>query len=152
MEVLKLSPFAKNMPPRRKRLSRARLLEIPAAIEKLEDRTLLTGNVIVSLRASGVLTIRGDQSANNIAITQTASGLEVTSTDSGATEINGGSGPFTASSTVKTINLALKGGDNTLQVGDPSGTALDLAGNLIISATSGNNTITIANVQVSKAR
>ena len=84
MEVLKLSPFAKNMPPRRKRLSRARLLEIPAAIEKLEDRTLLAGNVVVSLAASGLLTVRGDQSANNIAITQTASGLQVASTDSGA--------------------------------------------------------------------
>ena len=150
MEVLKLSPLAKNMPPRRKRLSRARLIEIPAAIEKLEDRTLLAGNVVVSLAASGLLTVRGDQSANNIAITQTASGLQVASTDNGATEINGGGGPFTASSTVKSISIALKGGDNTLQVGDPSGSALDLAGNLVISATSGNNTITIANVQIGK--
>ena len=113
MEVLKLSPLAKIMSPRRKRLSRARLLDIPAAIEKLEDRTLLAGNVVVSLAASGLLTVRGDQSANNIAITQTASGLQVASTDSGATEINGGAGPFTASSTVKSISIALKGGDNT---------------------------------------
>jgi VCBS repeat-containing protein len=150
MEVLKLSPLAKNMPPRRKRLSRARLIEIPAAIEKFEDRTLLAGNVVVSLAASGLLTVRGDQSANNIAITQTASGLQVASTDSGATEINGSAGPFTASSTVKSISIALKGGDNTLQVGDPSGSPLDLAGNLVISATSGNNTITIANVKIGK--
>src|SRR5580698_4713564 len=150
MEVLKLSPLAKNMPPRRKRISRARFLEIPAAIEKLEDRTLLAGNVIVSLAANGLLTVRGDQSTNNIAITQTAGGLQVASTDSGATEINGGAGPFTASSTVKSISIALKGGDNTLSVGDPSGSALDLAGNLVISATSGNNTISIANVKIGR--
>jgi VCBS repeat-containing protein len=150
MEVLKLSPLVKIMSPRRKRLSRARLQDIPAAIEKLEDRTLLAGNVVVSLAASGLLTVRGDQSANNIAITQTASGLQVASTDSGATEINGGAGPFTASSTVKSISIALKGGNNTLQVGDPSGIPLDLTGSLVISATSGNNTITIANVQIGK--
>ncbi len=105
---------------------------------------------LVSLAASGLLTVRGDQSANNIAITQTASGLQVASTDNGATEINGSAGPFTASSTVNSISIALKGGDNTLQVGDPSGRRLDLTGNLVISATSGNNTITIANTKIGK--
>ena len=35
-----------------------------AAIEHLEDRTLLSGNVLVTLSGSGVLNIRGDSAGN----------------------------------------------------------------------------------------
>jgi VCBS repeat-containing protein len=139
------------MRSRRKRVSRVLLQQLQGAIEQLEDRTLLSGNVLVSLSSSGALTIRGDQSANNIAIQQTASGVQVSSTDAGATEINGGAGPFTASATVNSISVALRGGDNSLQIGDPSGQALDITGKLTITATSGNNTISIANAQVGKS-
>jgi VCBS repeat-containing protein len=137
------------MPSRRKRVSRNVLPNV-AAIEHLEDRTLLSGNVLVSLGGNGVLTIRGDQSANSIAIQQTSSGVQVSSGDSGATEINGSTNPFTASSTVKSIRIQMKAGDNTIQIGDPSGTQLSLTGSLTISATSGNNTISIANAQIGK--
>lgn len=138
------------MPSRRKRVSRSLLPKFQAAIEHLEDRTLLSGNVLVSLAGNGVLSIRGDSSANSISIQQTSSGVQVSSADSGATEINGSTSPFTASSTVKSIHIQMKAGDNTIQIGDPSGTQLALAGNLTISATSGNNTISIANAQISK--
>jgi VCBS repeat-containing protein len=139
------------MPSRRKRVSRILLQQLQGAIEQLEDRTLLSGNVLVSLSSSGALTIRGDQSANNISIQQTASGVQVSSSDGGATEINGGAGPFTASSSVNSISVALRGGDNMLQIGDPSGEALDITGKLTITATSGDNTISIANMQVGKS-
>jgi VCBS repeat-containing protein len=138
------------MRPRRKRASRARRLQLfQTAIEQLEDRTLLSGNVLVSLGSNGQLTIRGDASANNIAVQQTASGVQVSSTDGGATEINGAAAPFTTAS-VTSISIQLKAGNNTLQIGDPSGTALDISGKLTISASSGNNTISIANAQIGK--
>src|SRR5262249_20736531 len=119
-----------------------------AAIEHLEDRTLLSGNVLVSLGGNGVLSIRGDSSANSLAVVQTASGVQVSSDDSGATQINGSANPFTASSTVKSIRIQMKSGDNAIRIGDPSGTTLSLSGNLTINAASGNNTIAIANVQI----
>ena len=109
------------MPSRRKRVSR-NVLPLVAAIEHLEDRTLLSGNVLVSLGGNGVLTIRGDQSANSIAIQQTSSGVQVSSGDSGATEINSSTNPFTASSTVKSIRIQMKAGDNTIQVKTSTGT------------------------------
>ncbi len=138
------------MPSRRKRVSRNVLPNV-AAIEHLEDRTLLSGNVLVSLGGNGVLTIRGDQSADSIAIQQTSSGVQVSSGDSGATEINGSANPFTASSTVKSIRIQMKAGDNTIQIGDPTGaTQLSLTGSLTIRATTGNNTVSLANAQIGK--
>jgi VCBS repeat-containing protein len=138
------------MPLRRKRVSRTVLPPFQAATEHLEDRTLLSGNVLVTLGANGVLSIRGDGSGNSISIQQTASGVQVSSGDSGATEINGSTSPFSASSTVKSIHMQMKAGNNTIQIGDPTGTQLALTGNLTFSATSGNNTISIANAQITK--
>ena len=84
----------------------AQLQRFQAAIERLEDRTLLAGNVLVSLGANGLLTIRGDKSANNLSVEQTTSGLQVASTDGGATEINGGAGPFTAAGTPSPVSTS----------------------------------------------
>jgi VCBS repeat-containing protein len=138
------------MPSRRKRVSRNRLPQFQPAIEHLEDRTLLSGNVLVTLSGSGVLNIRGDDAGNYISIQQTDSGVQVSSLDSGATEINGSTGAYTASSTVKSIHIQMGSATNTVQIGDPSGSAIDLTGNLTISGSSGNNTISIANVTISK--
>ena len=127
----------------------------PEHAERFRRRssTLKTGRscpaTLSSRSANGLLAIRGDKSANNISIQQTASGIQVSSGDSGATEINGGASPFTAAS-VTAIRIQLKGGDNSLQIGSPTGDALSISGKLAIGAAGGNNTIAIANATIGK--
>ena len=88
-----------------KRNSRQRLVKTGWALERLEDRTLLSGNVAATVTSAGNLLVVGDAKANQIAIQTTSGALQVSSLD-GTTMINGGSGPFTAAGFTSTTSTS----------------------------------------------
>jgi hypothetical protein len=130
-----------------KRNSRQRLVKTGWALERLEDRTLLSGNVSATVTAAGNLLVIGDTKANQIAIQETAGGaLQVSSLD-GTTTINGGSGPFTAAGFTHDVDVFMNRGDDVVQVGG-SGPLTSLPHNLIIDTGAGSDTVDVENTSV----
>ncbi len=117
------------------------------AIECLEERTLLTGNVLASVVANGNLLILGDSKANQIGIQSTVGGaLQISSLD-GTTKINGSTSPFTANGVTGSVFIFLGQGNDVIQVGGPSLTT-NLPQNLLIVGGNGNDTVDIANASI----
>lgn len=95
-----------SMSPRR-RLRRKQ----PADIQSLEQRTLLTGNVLATFNA-GVLSLKGDKLDNRIDVRETETGFEVVGVD---TSVNGqASADFTGS--IENLKATMKGGNDRVLV------------------------------------
>ena len=113
-------------------------------LEQLEARTLFNGNVTASV-ASGILNLQGNNLNNSIVVAQTSTsttGFTVSSGD-GSTTINGKSTPqaFTG---VTGITTKLGCGNDTVLIENATG----IAGNVQITASNGNQNITLDNVVV----
>jgi large repetitive protein len=116
------------------------------AIERLEERTLLTGNVVAHVVA-GNLFISGDNKNNEIALQSTTGGaLQLSSLD-GTTTINGGSGPFTTSSVTGGVVITFGSGNDVLQVGGSS-TVTSLPHGLLIILGNGSDQVQIENTSI----
>ena len=90
---------------RGKRISRRNLISPRWALERLEDRTLLSGNVTATVTSAGNLQVVGDFKDNQIVIQSTPSGaLQVSSLD-GTTTINGGSSPFSTTAVTGDVDV-----------------------------------------------
>jgi hypothetical protein len=130
-----------------KRNSRQRLVKSGWALERLEDRTLLSGNVAATVTAAGNLLVIGDTKANQIAIQDTSGGaLQVSSLD-GTTTINGGSGPFTATGFTHDVDVFMNRGDDVVHVGG-SGPVTSLPHNLVIDTGAGADTVDVENTSI----
>jgi hypothetical protein len=131
----------------RRKSSRSALRAPQWAVECLEERTLLTGNVLASVLAGGNLLVLGDSKANQIGIQSTAGGaLQITSLD-GTTKINGSTNPFTASGVTGNVYIFLGQGNDVAQIGGGSLTTT-LPKNLLVVTGNGNDTVGIANASI----
>jgi len=110
-----------------------------AAMECLESRLLLSGNVLASV-AHGVLSIVGDAAANDIVVTAGASsGQVVVASGAGnATQINGQAAPVTLQGVTGNVQIKLGVGDDKVQL-----SGLALAKGLAIDMGVGNNTVIV---------
>ena len=115
-----------------------------AAVEHLEDRSVLAGNVLASV-AGGNLFLIGDASANQLEITRVgANNVQITSLD--GTTINGQAGPITLNNVRTGITAVLGGGDDVLELTGASSTSpFEVLGNAMINSGEGNDTITLTN-------
>jgi hypothetical protein len=105
-------------------------------VERLEDRTVLSGNVVaVQDPFSGLLNITGDGHDNGIAITQEPNGMALVAGELGTT-INGEATALFSSLSGISI-LFLDGNDRVDLLG------VNLPGAISITAGLGNNTITL---------
>jgi hypothetical protein len=116
------------------------------ALERLEERTLLSGNVSATVTAAGNLLVIGDTKANQIAIQETSGALQVSSLD-GTTTINGGSGPFTATGFTHDVDVFMNRGNDVVDVGG-SGPVTSLPHNLVIDTGAGNDTVNVENTSI----
>jgi hypothetical protein len=116
------------------------------ALERLEDRTLLSGNVTATVTAGNLLLV-GDAKANQILIQSTSGGaLQVSSLD-GTTTINGGSGPFTSTSVTGNVTVFMKQGADVVDVGG-TGMLTTLPKNLFVDTGSGDDTVDVENASI----
>jgi hypothetical protein len=115
-------------------------------LEVLEDRTLLSGNVVAK-NSAGVLTITGDNGDNMYRIDQTHNlGVPTLSVTGIATAINGmknGTANFPLSS-VKEIDISEGNGRNTVSLGERAG--FSIPGNLLINAGSNANKFSLEGI------
>jgi hypothetical protein len=130
----------------RSRAFRSRSRQTQSAVERLEDRTLLTGNVVAQTLAGGDLRIRGDFDDNQIVVRATATGVEVASLD-GTTTINDGLGPFAQDNPVRNVFIDMNGGDDVVHFGDDN-LHLSITRNLVIDGGWGDDTIQVLNATI----
>src|SRR5579862_5462795 len=117
------------------------------ALERLEDRTLLSGNVLANVTKAGDLTVVGQAKGNEVLIQSTSGGaLQVSSLD-GTTTINGGSGPFTATGFTRDVDAFMAFGSAVVDVGG-AGTLTNLPHNLLVQILADNSTVAVANATI----
>jgi hypothetical protein len=132
---------------RGKRTSRRNLTSPRWAFERLEDRTLLSGNVTAIVTSGGNLQVVGDAKDNQIVIQSTSTGaLQVSSLD-GTTTINGGNTPFTTSAVTGDVDVFMKQGADVVDVGG-EGTLTSLPHNLIVDTGPGDDTVAVENASI----
>src|SRR5262245_43598107 len=102
------------------------------AVERLEERRLLAGNVTASV-VNGNLVVSGDSASNDVVIAQTPSGIVVLGQP--GTTINGGAS-FTAVGVTGDVRVTLGGGNDTLQA------AVAVPRDLTIDLGSGDDAVT----------
>src|SRR5438132_4864091 len=113
-------------------------------VERLEDRTVLSGNVTAALDpVTGVLSIIGDTSDNAIAITQGVNGTAIITGET-ATTINGAAAA--GFDNVTGINVQFLDGNDRVKIN-----TVVLSGALSITAGTGNDTITLGNSTLQQA-
>jgi len=106
-------------------------------IELLEQRRLLAGSVAASLNGAGDLVLTGDNAANNVVVTASATGYSVTGTGTsikssiaGAVAIAGG---FFVPDETRDLSISLGKGDDSVTIagvlGDSDVTILTAQGN-----------------------
>jgi hypothetical protein len=113
------------------------------AVESLETRTVLAGNVTAVLQ-KGSLVVTGDAADNGITITQLENGNFQVVGD-GTTTVNGQSlgTPAVVSGATKNVKVDMKAGNDTVAL-----TGLDVRQNLLVDGGSGNDSITLIDVDV----
>src|SRR5437870_2402290 len=117
------------------------------SLEQLESRVVLDGNVHAFVRG-GSLHLDGDSRNNEITIEQSAArSFTVTSRD-GTTTINGQAGPLTFNGVRKNLFIALKGGNDVVDLAGTSGSALAIRGRLFADLGSGDDQLLMENVHV----
>jgi hypothetical protein len=113
-----------------------------AVIEWLEQRTLLSANVLVSVnRNTHDVTITGDRKGDHVGIESCGPALEIYALDPG-TKINGHSS-YLITGTTRDVTVLLDGGNDFLKVGGGSSTT-DIVRNLIINEAGGQNTLQVS--------
>jgi large repetitive protein len=144
------------MRPRRKS-SHSAPRACQSAVEFLEQRTLLTGNVLAAI-VQGNLLVVGDSKANQIGIQSTSGGgLQISSLD-GTTKINGSTNPFTTNGLKGNVYIFLGLGNDVLQIGGsgvaqtPSPAVVPITTtipqNLLVVTGNGNDTVNIENTAI----
>ncbi len=103
------------------------------AVERLEDRCVLAGNVTSGVVA-GVLTVAGDGQDNGISLIQTGPGTVEVRGDPGTT-VNGGTAAFVASG-FQNVDINLKAGN------DSAALALVVPGDLHVHLGQGDDVLT----------
>jgi hypothetical protein len=141
----------------RRKASRSALRPAQWAIECLEERTLLTGNVLAAVLPGGNLLVLGDSKANEVSIQATSGGaLQVSSLD-GTTTINGGKNPFTANGVTGSVYVFLGQGNDVLQIGgatvaptvSPAVTlTTTIPQNLLVITGNGNDTVNVQDTSI----
>jgi hypothetical protein len=117
------------------------------ALERLEDRTLLSGNVTATVTSGGNLVVTGDAQGNQIRIQSAAGGaLQVSSLD-GTTTINGGPGPFSTTGVTGNVAVFMKQGADVVDVGGP-GMLTTLPHNIYVDTGTGNDTVDVENASI----
>jgi hypothetical protein len=99
------------------------------ALESLEDRRLLAGNVAVKV-AGGHLIVRGDAECNGVLIVQLAPGEYAVAGfehDGAPTTINGSTEPKIVRGVRHNFDIHLRGGDDLLGIGNDTELLIDLA-------------------------
>lgn len=109
------------------------------AAERLENRTLLAGNISASVH-QGVLVLIGDGESNGVLVRASADSLEVVGTDAGgsATTING-EASFTASGVTRGLAAWLGSGSDSVTLGD--GGAVSIPGAVVVGTGNGSDSI-----------
>jgi hypothetical protein len=131
----------------RRKSSGSALRACQTAIECLEERTLLTGNVLAAVLPGGNLLVLGDSKANQIGIQSTSGGgLQISSLD-GTTKINGTAGPFTANGVTGNVYIFMGQGNDVVQMGGGTLTT-NIPKNLLIATGNGNDMVHIASTAI----
>ncbi|HEY2827172.1 MAG TPA: hypothetical protein VGJ04_06190 [Pirellulales bacterium] len=119
------------------------------SFQTLEDRSLMTGNVSVSVQ-NHALVVNGDNQDNAIEIQQVGNGqFKVLATD-GATKINGQSTPQTFSGITGDFKINLNGGTDVLSIDNFAKLVpqMILPGNLKVDLGSGNDVMYLDDLSV----
>lgn len=119
-------------------------------VEKLEDRSLMAGNVTANVQ-SGVLVITGDTADNAITVNwvQANNTFQVLSAqaNNANTTVNGvdstTANPQTFSAVTKGIRINMNAGNDTVTFGAADATAFSVAGFVQINMGAGNDTVNI---------
>lgn len=112
------------------------------SFEKLEDRTVMAGNV-TAIDASGYLLLFGDGADNQVAITQNANGTLNVAGATGTT-INGQSSATLGAATRGALILMGEGND-TLSITGTAASALNIGSSTTIDLGGGNDTLNLSN-------
>ena len=132
---------------RGKRTSRRTLVGPRWALERLEERTLLSGNVTATVTNSGNLAVIGLAKNSQILIQSTPTGaLQVSSLD-GTTTINGTSTPFTTSAVTGDVDVFMLQTGDVVDIGG-SGTVTNVPKNLAVITLGGNDTVAVENASI----
>lgn len=129
-----------------KRISRRSIFGPRWALERLEDRTLLSGNVLASVSKSGELVVLGSSNGNEILIQSTSGGALQVSGLAGTT-INGASGPFTATGFTQNLYVYMTASSAVVDIGG-SGTLTTLPHSLFVWTFANNETVAIENASI----
>jgi VCBS repeat-containing protein len=130
--------MATSFSQRAKQLRRKSFL----SFEKLEDRTVMAGNV-TAIDASGYLLLFGDGGDNQVAITQNLNGsLNVAGT--AGTTINGQASATLGAATRGALILMGEGNDN-LSITGTAASALNIGSSTTIDLGGGNDTLNLTN-------
>ncbi len=133
---------------RGKRTTRRTLVSPRWALERLEERTLLSGNVTATVTNAGNLAVVGLAKNSQILIQSTSTGaLQVSSLD-GTTTINGKSTPFTTSAVTGDVDVFMLQTGDVVDIGG-AGTVTNLPKNLAVIALGGNDTVAVENANIS---
>jgi large repetitive protein len=131
---------------RGKRTTRQALSSPRWALERLEERTLLSGNVTTVIHGGNLMVIGGAK-GNEILIQSTSGGaLQVSSLD-GTTTINGSTSPFTSTAVTGNVDVLMGLGSDVVDVGGP-GTITNLPHNLFVATLGGGDTVAVANATI----
>jgi hypothetical protein len=113
--------------------------EVRLHLEALEDRTLLSGNVLASVN-QGTLLIVGDTADNGIAISTVSTGNSIQVSGLNSTTVNNGSSATFAANSITSVKVLMQNGNDTVNVN-----ALNLTSALTINAGIGNDSISVQN-------
>jgi hypothetical protein len=132
---------------RGKRTSRRTLVSPRWALERLEERTLLSGNVTATVTNAGNLAVVGLAKNSQILIQSTSTGaLQVSSLD-GTTTINGTSTPFTTSAVTGDVDVFMLQTGDVVDIGG-AGTVTNVPKNLAVITLGGNDTVAVENANI----
>jgi len=132
-------------------MPRSHLARRTLAVESLEDRSLMAGNVTASM-AGSKLTIQGDGEANHVVMRYDRATqrfhLSGVATAGGATTINGQADPAAAQgfARVGQIQVALGDGDDTFEILNPNATDVVIARYFSIDTGSGDDAVILGRV------
>lgn len=109
-----------------------------AAMEELESRLLLSGNVVTAITGGGDLLITGDNADNAIAVTVGGGGEITISADDGTTTIDGTAGPSVLTGLTRNVRIRMRGGNDQVTI-----TGLAVPGAMRFDGAKGSNSLTL---------
>lgn len=118
------------------------------SVERLEDRSLLAGNVFADIRG-GALVMRGDNLGNEVLIQQPTS-TSFLLTPLAGTTINGSAGPVALSGYRGRVNVVAGGGDDHFRF-DGTARAIHLGAAATLDLGTGNDKLELLNTVTGRA-